>query len=112
MKFVCEHHIPKVGAPGKVVDLKDNEDTARLLRLGAIRPHDGRLPDPEEAPPASQISDDQMEALVKAISELDLSNDSQLTGEGKPRTEILENIVGHSVSADARDAAWDLFNAQ
>ncbi len=55
------------------------------------------------------MDNDRLAALVKAIEKLDAGNTELWTKSGAPKTEALADILNDDVSANERDAAWDVF---
>ena len=60
---------------------------------------------------APAITDDRLEELQDAISELDHENDAHFTESGLPEVAALKEITQSKVTAAERDAAWKAYNA-
>ena len=60
---------------------------------------------------AQSIENDESEAIedvINAIELLDEDDESNWLGDGKPRVEALETLVGRDISATERDIAWKM----
>jgi len=66
-------------------------------------------PNREVAPATVEEKDLSLEEVVLAIEELDDENSEHYTASGKPRADYLSEILGKTVTADTRDAAYELF---
>ncbi|GAB3021696.1 hypothetical protein [Bowmanella dokdonensis] len=61
---------------------------------------------------ASDLSEEQqLAAVVEAISKLEPGNEAHWTKGGKPECAALTELVGFQVPAKLRDAAWDQVEA-
>ena len=65
-------------------------------------------PPPPPKPQAPTDKQERIEAICKAIEQLDPDNAEQWIGNGAPATSALEDILGWEVSAAERDEAWEL----
>ncbi|WP_417550123.1 hypothetical protein [Methylophaga sp.] len=52
------------------------------------------------------------EQILEAMGALDKENEDLFTREGLPTTKALEDVLGGSVSAEERNAAWAVFNEE
>ena len=57
------------------------------------------------------MSDDELGQVAGAIAGLDPDDKAHFTKSGKPDAKALSEVVGFSVSAKARDAAWSAYQA-
>ncbi|KUJ73926.1 hypothetical protein AVO42_00450 [Thiomicrospira sp. XS5] len=73
---------------------------------------DGDADQADQSDTNKQDSDEGL-SLVDAIGQLDPDDDAMwLKVSGKPSTQALEFAIGQPVSADDRDQAWEIYQAQ
>ncbi len=92
----------------------DKVTSAQLAQINA----DARLSIIEDSPVTDSASSGTVEggdnslSLIDAIKQLDPDNTDHFTSGGKPQVDALEKLMGKSVSAAERDAAWAELQAQ
>jgi hypothetical protein len=87
----------------------DGDDTVTMSeKLAEPLLKKGALSSLDSSPPAAITE----EAIVAAITKLDVMNAALWTGDGKPTTEALVEILNGKVSAKERDAAWERYQKE
>ena len=76
----------------------------KMWRAGRIVRADFEPPNVVTGKPQEEPS--QHDRIVAAIRDLNPAKTSLYTAQGKPRTNVLEEILGFEVTATARDEAW------
>ncbi len=87
--------------PGALVDLEDSEAT-RLIAAGKVHRPDQRISKLE-------LEDADIDEIVTAIGTLSMDDQSFWTSAGKPKVDVLGEILNRDVSGEERDRAWDEF---
>ena len=94
------------------------EEAERLIESGAVRLHDGAKPAPEVPNKGLEVvtgdgGDAPRVTLPEAIADLvarvddgTVTAEAAYTSSGKPDATFLAQMVGRTVSAKERDAAW------
>jgi len=98
-------------APGATA-LCDPKDVEALLARGICfedKPDKVAPKGKGETPPAD---DEQIARIVLAIRELDAADDAHWTVDGDPRVDVLEELLGHDITSDQRDEAWESVKAE
>jgi hypothetical protein len=89
---------------GSTIDL-DDEQAESLLALKAI---EGPTGDAELQVPTD--AKERLAAIVTAIGKIDLNNTDLWLKDGKPASEAIAAVLGWSVTAAERNAAWAIIN--
>ncbi len=103
---------------GNAIKMKDNTWGGDKRRLGLGTTH--LVPDEVSAEDAKTLvaagkaewieaggaPEATREEVAAAIKKLDKANKSLFTADGKPQVKALEDLIGKTVTAAVRDAAW------
>ena len=118
LDVICDPEDPRAAAFGTdPVDeagpgiLEQALDALRQAPAEAVRAFFERVgEDPEIRAKLDDIAAEAV-SIEDAIRRLDPDDPTLWTGGGKPRVEAVEALLGHQISSDERDAAWETVEA-
>lgn len=103
-------------APGDEIELTRSEATVLTGTISKTPPSSDEddlfADEDEEAGQPSGQAPDNPDAIIRAIGELEPGNPAHWTKTGKPQVEALEGRLGHQITAQARDEAWNRYQAE